>query len=135
MNPPSNSERVDIKKNNIQQLPLNQPQHNMVTNQVNPSSTIILVNPDMIPLDKGFVPIIEPKQFGSVPITTYCPFCRIPITTVVKKKCNCVSCLCLYCECCCWVMVQTLRNKDMSCYDATHTCPRCGNIIGNYNSW
>ena len=41
---------------------------------------------------QGIVPILDPKQFGSKPVCTYCPNCKLPITTVSTKKCNCCSC-------------------------------------------
>ena len=84
---------------------------------------------------QGFVPIIKPKQFGSKPISTYCPNCRYPITTVSKRKCNC--CSCCWCWCCfsLWILIQCCRQKEMTCCDYEHTCPFCGFVLGNYDAW
>ena len=120
----------------------NQPQlsNNQTTiNQAIPQSNLIPVAPIM-PLIahndiQGFVPIIKPKQFGSKPISTYCPNCRLPITTNSSRKCNCCSCcFCWFCFYF-WIFLQCCRKKEITCYDYEHTCPRCGFVIGNYDAW
>lgn len=84
---------------------------------------------------QGFVPIINPKEFGSKPVSTYCPNCRFPVTTDVKKSCNC--CSCCFCYICFyfWIFIQCCRNKEITFCDYQHTCPRCGFVIGNYDAW
>ena len=75
------------------------------------------------------------QNFGTKPVSLTCQFCKNPVTTNVEKKCNCCTC-CL----CCWtgffifICIQCCRDKEIGCSDATHTCPNCGQILGNYNS-
>ena len=74
-------------------------------------------------------------NFGTKPVSLTCQFCKNPVTTNVEKKCNCCTC-CL----CCWtgffifICIQCCRDKEIGCSDATHTCPNCGQLLGNYNS-
>ena len=75
------------------------------------------------------------QNFGTQPVSLTCQFCKNPITTRVEKKCNCCTC----CLCCAtglifFICIQCCRNKEIGCSDATHTCPNCGQILGNYNS-
>jgi hypothetical protein len=34
----------------------------------------------------------------------------------------------------CWVLFQACRHKDINCYDAKHSCSKCGNLTGAYNA-
>ena len=126
---------ISNQLNNQPQIPNNQT----TINQSIPQSNLIPVSPVM-PLIanngiQGFVPIIQPKQFGSKPVSTYCPNCRLPITTNSSRKCNCCSCcFCWYCIGC-WMCIQIFRHKEITCWDYEHTCPRCGFVIGNYDAW
>ena len=128
---------INNQLNNQPQIQNNQKLDN--TNQAIPQSNLIPVAP-IIPLIahndiQGFVPIIKPKQFGSKPISTYCPNCRFPITTNSSRKCNCCSCcFCWFCFYF-WIFLQCCRQKEITCYDYEHTCPRCGFVIGNYDAW
>ena len=131
------------KNENIQNSILN----NQVQPQINNMSNANLNVPNSIPVvnlstlgpsigrEHGFVPIINPKEFGSKPISTYCPSCRFPITTTSSRKLNC--CSCLFCCCCIelWICLQCYRKKEITCWDYEHKCPRCGFIIGNYDAW
>ena len=81
------------------------------------------------------VNVISGQTFGTDPVSITCQFCKNPVTTVVQKKCNCGTC----CLCCIsgiliFICVQSCRNKEIGCNDATHTCPSCGQVLGNYNS-
>lgn len=81
------------------------------------------------------VNVVSGQTFGTQPVSITCQFCKNPVTTQVQKKCNCCSC----CLCCMtglifWICIQCCRNKEINCWDATHTCPSCGQILGNYTS-
>ena len=114
--------------------------NNMISgNVVNNQNSIAVLNLPTVGMnigpEHGFVPIINPKEFGSKPISTYCPSCRAPITTVSSKKCNC--CSCIFCWCCFefWIFIQCCRKKEITFCDYEHKCPKCGFIVGNYDAW
>ena len=74
-------------------------------------------------------------QFGTKPVSITCQFCKAPVTTVVEKSCNCCSCLLCWFTCLVfWICVQCCRNKEITCCDAKHTCPNCGQTLGYYNT-
>ena len=77
--------------------------------------------------------MMNPMMFKTNPIAMNCGFCNKTITTTVIKKCNCCACcLCWFTGVCIYLCVQACRGKDLCCYDATHTCPNCGNVVGTY---
>ncbi len=77
--------------------------------------------------------MMNPNMFKTNPIAMNCGFCNKTITTTVVKKCNCCACcLCWFTGVCFYLCVQACRGKDLCCYDATHTCPNCGNVVGTY---
>ncbi len=77
---------------------------------------------------------VSPIQLKTNPVSTVCPFCRNNITTVVETEFNCLNC----CFCCwnmvLWLIVQLVREKELNCTNATHKCPMCHRIIGQYNA-
>ena len=81
------------------------------------------------------VPVMPVIAHTSQPFTAICPNCKVSILTNSDRKFNCCTC-CL----CCWtglliyLCIQCCREKDFCCYDAVHTCPRCGGVIANYQS-
>ena len=71
----------------------------------------------------------------SSPFATVCPFCHNNIMTNSLQTFNCCTCL----LCCCtsliiFLCIQAIRGKDFCCYDAIHSCPRCGKTIATYQS-
>ena len=79
--------------------------------------------------------VVNGQTFGTTPVSITCQFCKNPVTTVVQKKFNCCTCcICWATGLCFFICVQCYRNKEISCNDATHTCPSCGQILGTYNS-
>ena len=79
--------------------------------------------------------MIHPNMFKTTPVSLNCTFCKKPITTTVTQTFNCCAC------CLCWctglllyVCIQLCRGKDICCYDARHTCPYCGNVVGTYTA-
>ena len=77
---------------------------------------------------------INSVNLKTTPINTICPFCRNNISTLVEKEFSCLNC----CFCCwswpIWLIVQLVRDKELNCTDATHKCPTCGRIIGQYDA-
>ena len=81
------------------------------------------------------VTIANPNMFKTTPVATTCPFCRKTMTTNVSTSCNCCSVLLCWFTCLAfYVCVQCCRGKDICCYDAKHTCPHCGGLVGTYTS-
>ena len=77
--------------------------------------------------------VVSMPQLGLSPIATTCPFCRVPITTVVEQSFNCCALLlCCYTGFLIYACIQLCNNKSILCCDATHRCPNCGSIIGQY---
>ena len=66
---------------------------------------------------------------------TICPTCKNMVSTTAIKQFNCCTCLLCYCTGIFWFLcIQMCRGKDFCCYDATHNCPVCGNLISTYES-
>ena len=64
-----------------------------------------------------------------------CLGCQYAGLTSVERKLSCAN------VCCCalttpllWLCYQSCRAKDINCFDAVHTCTKCGNKIGNYEA-
>ena len=79
--------------------------------------------------------MIHPGMFKTNAIALNCTFCHKPITTNVNKTFNCCACcLCYFTGILWYVCIQACRGKDICCYNATHTCPYCGNVVGTYQA-
>ena len=79
--------------------------------------------------------LIDPEVFKTTSIVIECPFCRNVISTNVKKSFNCFTCvLCFFSGIFFFALIQYCRSKNIACSDAVHTCPRCGQKVGEYSS-
>ena len=79
--------------------------------------------------------MINPNLFKTTSNTITCTFCHKTVNTTVVKKCKCCACcLCWVTGICIYLCIQACRGKDLCWYDARHTCPSCGNVVGNYNA-
>ena len=92
-----------------------------------PVNGIIVVNQSVPTI------VVGTPHLGTYPVSCTCPFCKLPGTTVVEKSFSCGAC----CLCCCtglliYLCIQACNGKDFCCCDATHKCPNCGGIIGQY---
>ena len=68
------------------------------------------------------------------PVSMICPFCKNNITTIVETEFNCLNlCFCLFFRII-WLMVKIENEKELNCTDAKHTCPSCGQIVGQYSA-
>ena len=82
------------------------------------------------------------QQYGNIPqakvktsqVTTVCPFCKNNVTSIVETHFNILNCCFCYLFPLFWCLYQLCADKEFLCNDATHKCPRCGNIIGKYNA-
>ena len=85
------------------------------------------------PIIVNQIPVI-PIKFTTAPMAITCPFCRNNITTIVTTNFNWLNCLfcCFFCEI--WLIVQLVQGKDLNCTDATHRCPQCNQIVGQYSA-
>ena len=89
------------------------------------------------PVTNQGAPIIIQSQekFRSVPVSVTCQFCHTPVTTNVHKTCNCLNTLlCIFTGLLIWICIQCCRKKEITCCDAKHTCPNCGQQLGYYDS-
>ena len=75
-----------------------------------------------------------PIKLKTVPAVVVCPHCHNTVTTVVDTQFNCLNCCFCYCLTLCWIIVNLANEKDFNCSDATHKCPQCGQVIGQYNA-
>ena len=79
--------------------------------------------------------MVNPHMFKSVAIAMTCQFCGKNINTSVNQECNCLACcLCFFTGIIWYLIIQSCRDKDLCFYNATHTCPYCGKIVGKYNA-
>ena len=68
--------------------------------------------------------------------TAMCPndSCRDVGITNVENKCNIVAILsAIFCGLC-WNIYRILKFKDQNCWDATHRCNKCGQVIYEYKA-
>ena len=95
----------------------------------NDQTQAVMVNQPII-----VAPVLPPTLGGS-PAFMICPNCKQNITTNVEKKWSWGSCcLCCWTGVVIWIIIQYLRKKDITCYDATHKCPNCGRTVGQFES-
>ena len=104
---------------NAQAVPITystaQPQ--IIVNQVTPAVTVA-------------IPAMQ-----ATPYLTVCPYCRLQVMTSSIQTFNCCTCLLCWCTGLIWFcIIQSIRGKDIGCYDAVHKCPNCGQTIGIYES-
>lgn len=78
--------------------------------------------------------IITTPNFGTDPVSMTCPFCLNAITTRTESKLNIVACVCCFLFTLFYCCAKICTNKNVCCCDITHICPRCGKILGHYNS-
>ena len=91
---------------------------------VQPVSSAIVVNQPAIHVT------FRPR---TMPMSTSCPFCKMPITTATNLEFNCRAfCCCLIGCYIFFACYQCCNEKDIGCYDCSHVCPNCGNMIGKY---
>jgi hypothetical protein len=73
-------------------------------------------------------------DFGCAPVNMTCNYCGEAITTITESTFNIFACFCcmlfnlLYC------CVQICSNKNPCCCNINHRCPKCGRVVGEYNS-
>ena len=78
---------------------------------------------------------------GDIPLNSLhgtfvvCPKCNSPVYTKVSRNCSCLNC-CFFCYLnSCWWLTKCCHAKDYNCYDAKHSCPKCGYHIGTYSAF
>ena len=110
-------------------------------------STSMAMNPQPVPVAYGqaqpqiIVNQVSPVVAVGIPATraspyiTVCPYCRNQVMTSSIQTFNCCTCLLCWCTGLIWFcIIQSIRGKDIGCYDAIHKCPNCGQTIGVYES-
>ena len=125
---------VDKPMKGPNNFPLNNPapipQMKINVHPINPSPQQVVINQTQPQILR-----VISLQFGTHPIAITCQFCRSPITTVVEKSFNCCSCLlCYFTSLIFWIIIQAVRGKEINCWNAVHSCPNCGQILGKYSS-
>ena len=78
-------------------------------------------------------PIIT-QEFRDKPISTICSSCHRQIVTRTKMKFNCVACFCFLFTGILYICVQACLDKNICCCDVIHRCPKCGVILGEFES-
>ncbi len=64
-----------------------------------------------------------------------CPYCKSQQVTRTEQKLSLVNTLCgILTGPIPWLIFQSLRKKDINCYDAEHYCVQCGMKIANYKA-
>ena len=79
------------------------------------------------------IPVI-PMKFKSQPQAITCPYCKNSVTTVTTTYFNCLNCCFCWFFCPIWCIVQLVTEKELNCTDATHRCPQCNQIVGQYSA-
>ena len=98
-----------------------------------PVQSVVVQPAVVVNQESPVVVVVNMPKLGLSPITTACPFCRAEITTVVEESFSYGACLlCCYTGFLIYVCIQLCNNKSILCCDATHRCPLCGGIIGQY---
>ena len=110
--------------------PHGMPPHGMPPQGVPPSQAMIVNQ-----TQPQVVNVVSEQTFGTKPVSITCQFCKNPVTTTVNKTCNCCTCCLSFMACFIfWFCIQSCRNKEINCWDATHVCPSCGQQLGTYTS-
>ena len=129
-----NAQTYKPQLENVPQPQLNMapaPQQPIMTQPVQYIQPIVATNQ----VNPNVVLIRNPQDFRCSPIVCICPNCKNTVTTIVTTNFNCLNCLCcLWFDLVLWIIFQLIRNKDVSCNDATHVCPHCQFVIFNYSA-
>lgn len=78
--------------------------------------------------------IIVQPNFGSNPVSMTCPHCKTLITTQTDPKLNFLACCCCLLFSIYYFCFQLCVGKNPCCCDVIHRCPKCGMILGEYDS-
>lgn len=86
-------------------------------------------------VNNQIITVISAEMFRTVPVITVCAICKVSAPTIVKTSLNCANYM-YYCwfGVFYWLCFQALRNKDMTCMDATHYCSACGTMLASYSA-
>lgn len=79
-------------------------------------------------------PIVITSEFKSSPISIGCPYCDSIITTKTESKFNFLACICCLMFPVFYCFFQVCSDRNLCCCDVSHRCPKCGAILGHYNS-
>jgi hypothetical protein len=64
-----------------------------------------------------------------------CLACHYAGLTTVDRHLNCSNVCCsIFTTPLLWLCYQSCRVKDINCFDAKHTCSKCGGKIGEYTA-
>lgn len=64
-----------------------------------------------------------------------CPYCRYQDFTNIEVDCSTINVFfCLVTLGIVWCPYQYCRNKDFNCYNTTHWCKRCGQVLSDYKA-
>lgn len=98
---------------------MDSPLVNPTVNQVNPTGSLnALAMSKVLRVSNRFV---------------LCPNCKEFAATRTDRSCSCGN-ICCYLFVCCWWIFQIYREKDISCYNATHYCSKCNYKLYEYRA-
>jgi len=64
-----------------------------------------------------------------------CPYCKSQDFTKIETQCSTINLLFgIFTIGLCWAPHQFFRNKDCNCFNAKHTCSRCGQTLSEYKA-
>jgi hypothetical protein len=64
-----------------------------------------------------------------------CPYCKSQDFTKIESECSNINLFfCIISLGLLWTPHQCLRNKDYNCYNAKHSCVRCGQMLADYRA-
>ena len=119
----------DYEDSKLLRLNNNNNNNNSSNDNFRPNDNLIIYNQT-----SDIIVVNNIESFKTQPIKATCPNCRIKCETDVDKKINkynltfCIICVIP------WIIVQNIKDKDINCYDASHTCPSCKICIANYSA-
>ncbi len=115
------------------------------------------VQPNLLVVNQPLPTLTPPRFYSLSPTSTVCCYCMQKVTTDVKEEFNFLTCClcCLFfmlipfailqgncsggcggCNCCCSCRSDecNCRCNCKCCYDGNHLCPKCGRVIGRFDS-
>lgn len=105
---------------------------NIEEHNSNPQLQLNITNNQII--NNNFELLALSTVLKSNPQFIVCPFCHNITPSRTEKNINIKNAICLCLSPILWGIHQTLRNKDLTCYDSKHFCIKCNAYLGSYQS-
>jgi len=76
----------------------------------------------------------QKSSLKSYPQCVVCPNCNKVGFSRTDQKCNSINLVFSIFFLPCWVGWQSYKKKDLTCYDAEHSCTYCNQMLAEYNA-